>query len=115
MLKEGVSKTTVPLCNDEQGIFSTREFEKPISSRNQPTFFHYYLSVSPIDILDVQSVGNLNFDLETCDLNDAMYYNDVKEVICTENSICNKRISNAGQEWPAERPGNRPLGARDVA
>ena len=43
-----------------------------------------------------------------------MYYSDVKEVICTENLICNKRISNAGQEWSARRPGNRPIGANDA-
>ena len=48
-------------------------------------------------------------------LNDAMYYNDVNEVACTDETICNKRISYAGQEWSAGRPGNRPIGASDAA
>ena len=36
-------------------------------------------------------------------------------MICTENLNCNKRISNAEQEWLAGQPGNRPIGARDAA
>ena len=31
------------------------------------------------------------------------------------SETCNKRISNAGQEWSAGRPGNRPIGAREAA
>ena len=75
------------------------------------SFFPDSLSVSPSDILKVQSGGNVHYQLGTGDLNDAMYYNDVNEVICTENESCNKRISCAGQEWSARRPGNRPIGA----
>ena len=57
-------------------------------------------------------VGNL--ELETSDNDDAMYNSDVKKVDCT-NLICNKRISNKGQERSAGRPGNRPIGAREAA
>ena len=94
---------------------STEEIEKLVSSRNQPAFFHHSLFVSPTYISNSQSIGNSNFELEADDIDDAMYYSDVKEVICTENLICNKRISNAGQEWSAGRLGNRPIGAREAA
>ena len=56
----------------------------------------------------MQSDGNVHYQLETGDLNNAMYYNDVNEVICTDEEICNKRISCAGQEWSAGRPGEDP-------
>ena len=39
---------------------------------------------------------------------------DVNDVACTD-SQCNKRISVAGQEWSAGRPGNRPIGASGAA
>ena len=100
--------STVPIYSDEQGIVSTGEYEEPVSSRNEPAFFHHSLSVSPTDILNPQSVGNLNFELETGDIDDAMYYNDLNEVKCT-HLICNERISNVGQEWSAGRQGNRPI------
>ena len=45
---------------------------------------------------------------------DALYYNGLSEVACT-NDQCNKRVSNVGQEWLAGRPGNRPIGTREVA
>ena len=32
----------------------------------------------------------------------------------TTNTICNKKISSAGQEWSAGRLGNRPIGARNA-
>ena len=55
-----------------------------------------------------------SFELRIGDLNDVMYTSDVNEVTCT-NPNCNKRISNAGQEWSVGRPGNRPIGAREAA
>ena len=88
---------------------------QPISSGIRPKFFPYSFSVSPLDILKLQSGGNVHYLLETSDLNNAMYYNDVNQVICTENKYCNKRISCAGLERSAGRPGNRPTGARTVA
>ena len=45
---------------------------------------------------------------------DALYYNGLNEVACT-NDQCNKRVSNAGQEWLAGQPGNRPIGTREAA
>ena len=93
---------------------TTGVIEEPISSRNKPAFFTHSLSVSPTSILESQSVGKLNFELETGDLHDAFYISNVNEVACT-NEICNKRISNEGQQWSAGRLGNRPTGARDAA
>ena len=86
---------------------------EPVSSRTPPTFFDHSLSVSPTDILSAQSIGNQNFELGTGDCDDGMYISNVNEVDCT-NAICNKRISYAGQDWSAGRPGNRPIGASDA-
>ena len=64
--------------------------------------------------MSAQSIGNQNFELETGDCDDAMYISNVNEVDCT-NTICNKRISYAGQDWSEGRPDNRPIGASDAA
>ena len=68
---------------------------------DNPTFFEHSLSVN-------------NFELGTGDLNDALYISDVNDVACINDLNC-KRISVAGQERSAGRPGNRPLGARKAA
>ena len=79
----------------------------------QPTFFSHSLSAYPPDILESQSGGNVHYELETGDVNDdALYIDDLNEVACTNDNLCNKRISTAGQEWSAGRPGNRPIGAK---
>ena len=104
----------IPLLRDVQGIVSTREFEEPVSSRNQLAIFHHSLSISPTDILNSQSVWKLNFELETGEIDDSLYNNNVIEVACT-NETCNKRTSYVGQEWSAGRTGNRPIGANDAA
>ena len=99
----------------EQGIMlreGVAEVLVPSNSENEPTFFRS-LSVSAPDILNSQSGGLVQNLLEIGVVDDAMYYNDVNEVACTLD-ICNKRISCAGQEWSAGRPGNRPIGARDA-
>ena len=65
-------------------------------------------SASPSDILNLQSVGPVHYSLGTgAVFDDALYYNDVNDVACT-GSICNKRISNAGPERSAGRPGHTP-------
>ena len=97
---EGVFDT-VPLVQDVQGTLTSGGIDQSVSSGIHPQFFPDSSSVSPSDILKVQSGGNVHYQLGTGDLNDAMYYNDVNEVISTENESCNKRISNAGQEWSA--------------
>ena len=88
---------------------------EPVSSRIQPTFFPYSLSVSPTDVLNLQPAENVYYELETGDFDDVMYINDVNEVDCTENEKCDKRISCAGPEWTVGQLGNRPIGTRDAA
>ena len=79
----------------------------PLNSENEPTFFDS-LSAYPPDILESQSGGNVYHLLETgAVVDDALYENDVNDVACTD-SICNKRISDAGPEWSAGRPGHTP-------
>ena len=88
---------------------------EPVSFGLQPTFFSQSLSAYPPNILELQSGGNVHYELEAgVVVDDALYSTDLNEVACT-NEICNKRISNAGQEWSVGRPGNRPIGARTVA
>ena len=104
-----------PVISDEQGIINSGECVEPVSSRLQPTFFHSYFSASPPDILESRSGGNVHYKLEHGAVNDdALYYGDLNEVAFTIEN-CNKRISCAGPEWSAGRPGNRPIGARDAA
>ena len=65
--------------------------------------------------MKLQSDGNVQNQLETSAISDdALYVSNVNEVVCTLEQ-CNKRISCAGPEWSAGRPGNRPIGAREVA
>ena len=102
----------VSLLNDEQGIVPSGDCVEPISSGTHPTFF-YSLSVSPIDILKLQSIGNVHYELETGVDDDLLYINGLNEVACTIEK-CNKRISCAGSERSAGRPGKRPIGAREA-
>ena len=88
--------------------------DTPPIVEKDPTFFNS-LSVSSSDILRVQSGDNVQNLLETgVAIDDALYSMNVNDVACTEDT-CNKRISVAGQEWSAGRPGNRPIGAREAA
>ena len=112
MLIEGISEAIAHLNSDEQGIASTGEIEALVASKTHLAFFHS-ICVPPTDILESQSVGKLNFELGTSACDNAMYISNVNEVPCT-SEICNKRISCAGQDWLAGRPGNRPTGASDA-
>ena len=106
---------TVPPGNDKRGNLYNGRVDQPVSSGIRHSFFPNSLSVSPSDILYLQSDGNVQNLLETGVVNDdAMYSNDVNDVACTD-SQCNKRISVAGQEWSAGQLGNKPIGAREVA
>ena len=55
--------------------------------------------------MNTQSIGD--FDLVANDFDDALYYSVVNEMACTSDSICNKNMSNAGQERLAGQLGNR--------
>ena len=91
---EGILNT-VPLVSDEQGIVTSGDCVEPISSGIQPSFFPYSLFVSPPDILELQSGGNVQYELGTGANDDALYYSDLNEVACT-NDKCNKRIGVTG-------------------
>ena len=62
------------------------------------------------------SLSVQNFELESgnfVDATDAVYSNSVRDVECMDGH-CNKRISTAGPEWSAGRPGHTPT-RRDFA
>ena len=107
---------TVPPVRDAQGILNSGDGVEPVASGISHSFFLGSLSVSALDVLKLQSGGNVQNLLETgVAFDDALYSMDLNDVACTENEICNKKISHAGQEWSAGRPGNRPIGACDAA
>ena len=94
LLDQGILNI-VPPIRDEQGILANEDCVELAASENESTFFPYSLSVSPSDILNLQSGGNVQYELETGDCDDALYINDVNDVACTVLK-CNKRISCAG-------------------
>ena len=99
----------VPPVGDAQGILNSGDCVEPVASRIRHSFFPNSLSVSPPDILKSQSGGVVQNLLEpgAVDDDDALYISDVNDVACTEGN-CNKRISDAGPERSAGRPGHTP-------
>ena len=99
---------------DAQGILSGTCVE-PMSSAICSSFFvDNSFSAGPVDILSLQSAGPVHYMLGTgAIVGDGMYEQDVNDVDCTD-SICNKRISYAGPERSAGRPGHTPI-RRDLA
>ena len=111
--KQAVS-ATVQIENPAQDIFDSDTCVEPVAMGNSQ-FFPYSLSASSPDIL-LQSGEPVHYMLGSgtgVDDCDAMYNMYVKDVACTESS-CNKRISYAGPEWSAGRPGHTPT-RRDIA
>ena len=95
------NSATVPKHSNTQGILYSGNVLNPVVSGNGSQFFvQNSFSASSPEILTLQigepvyySLGNgVNVDGETL-------YGDFK---------CNKRISNAGPEWSAGRPGHTP-------
>ena len=103
---------TVPKDRNTQGILYSGNVVNPVVSGNGSQFFvHNSLSASSSDILELQSVEPVHYLLGTgASDDDALYTVDVKDVACTKKS-CNKRISCAGPDWSAGRPGLTPFGA----
>ena len=65
---------------------------------------------SELPSYSLNSLSVRNFELESgnfVDATDAVYSNSVIDVECMEGH-CNKRISTAGPEWSAGRPGHTP-------
>ena len=108
LANRGISNI-VPVFSDEQGIVNSGYCVESVSSGLNPTFFHSSFSACPPGILESQSGGNVHYELETGPVvDDAMYSSDVYDVACT-NDHCNKRISVAGPERSAGRPGHTPI------
>ena len=98
----------VPPVGDVQGIFTNGENVEPVASGVRPKFFLDSLSVSSSDILRVQSGDIVQNLLGTGAVDDdALYNSNVNDVACTLEP-CNKRISVAGPERSAGRPGHTP-------
>ena len=104
---------TVHYSSDAQGMSGT--CVEPVTSESCSSLFvDDSFSASPVDILSLQSAGPVHYTLGTGDIvGDAMYENDVNDVACTVEN-CNKRISYAGPERSAGRPGHTPI-RRDLA
>ena len=97
--------TTVTVSRDAQGTFDSDECVEPVASKISSQFFHS-LSVSAPDILESQSGGPVQNLLESgAMVDDALYKHDVNDVACMDGT-CNKRISVAGPERSAGRPGH---------
>ena len=77
----------------------------PIAIDHSSQFFNSF-SASPSDNFAVQSVGHVHYELDSGVVGGESLYGDFK---------CNKRISNAGPDWSAGRPGTMPFGARTAA
>ena len=107
-MADGEIPATVLLERDAQGNSISGTCVDPVVSRICSPFFTHSFSASPSDILKLQSVGPVHYSLGIgAVFDDALYYNDVNDVACTD-SICNKRISDAGPERSAGRPGHTP-------
>ena len=99
---------------DAQGIISGTCVELVTSDICSSFFVDNSFSASPVDILSLHSAGPIHYTLGTgAIVGDAMYEKDVYDVACMD-SICNKRISYAGPERSAGRPGHTPI-RRDLA
>ena len=101
----------VYLENPAQEICTGDTSVESVAVGNSSQFFHpsNSLSASPSDILE-QSVGPVHSLLNNgvnVDGGETLYENDVKDVACMDFK-CNKRISYAGPERSAGRPGHTP-------
>ena len=112
-IETGGYSLAVHVENPAQEIFDRDTCVEPVAVGNSSHFIPYSLSASSPDIL-LQSgepvhymlgsgTGAVNFD------GDAMYDEYVKDVACMDFQKCNKRISYAGPEWSAGRPGHTPI------
>ena len=99
---EDILNMFTPVENDAQKLLYSGQAVDSVTSE-LPSYSLHSLSVR-------------NFELESgnfVDANNAMYIKNLKDVECTVGH-CNKRISTAGSEWSAGRPGHTPT-RRDVA
>ena len=102
---EGAVSATVQLANNAQEIVDSGTCFRPVPFENSSPFFNSF-SANPSDTFPLQFVGPVHYVLESGDVGGDSLYSDL---------TCNKRISNAGPDWSAGRPGNRPFGASTAA
>ena len=95
---EGAVSATVQLANNAQEIVDSGTCFQPVAFENSSSFFNSF-SASPSDTFPMQSVGPVHYVLDSGVVGGDSLYGDLK---------CNKRISNAGPEWSAGRPGHTP-------
>ena len=108
-MADGGIPATVTLDRDAQGTFASGDCVDPVVSEFRSQFFSHFLSAYPPDILELQSGGNVQYLLGTGAIfDDALYYHNVNDVACMDGP-CNKRISVAGPERSAGRPGHTPI------
>ena len=96
------SSATVLSHRTAQGHLYSGIGVNPVAIENcSPFFIDHSFSASSADILPVQSVEHVTYSLDTGVNNggDELLYDSLK---------CNKRISCAGPEWSAGRPGHMP-------
>ena len=92
---------TVPTLNNTQGIFDSGNVVNPVVSGEGSQFFvQNSFSASSSEILTLQTDEPVHYLLGNGVSVDG-------ETLCNDFK-CNKRISNAGPEWSAGRPGHTP-------
>ena len=113
VLETGGNSFTVHLENPAQDICTSDICVEPVAVGNTSQFFQNSFSASSSDIL-LQSGEPVHYMLGKGAVNvdgekKALYYNgeSVKDVACMDPNF--KRISNAGPEWSAGRPGHTPI------
>ena len=109
---KGNVQTVPPKRNDAQGTIDSGGSVEPVASRNRHLLFPYFLkiSVSPPDILTLQSGGNVQNKLEIGEILDDALLNEVDYVACT-NLKCNlKGLVLRGRRGRRGDRAIRPLG-----
>ena len=95
---ERAVSATIQLANNAQEIVDSGTCFQPVAFENSSPFFNSF-SASPSDHFTLQSVGPVHYVLDSGVVGGDSLYGGLK---------CNKRISNAGLEWSAGRPGHTP-------
>ena len=90
----------VSVYSSAQGILNSEQCIQPVAAESSSPFFNSF-SASPSDTFPLQSIGPVHYVLDFGVVGGDSLYGDLK---------CNKRISNAGQEWSGGDRAIRPLG-----
>ena len=107
-MADGGFLATVPIERDAQRTFTNGDCVDLVVYETRSQFFTHSFSACPLGILNLQSDGPVHSLLEFgAVVDDALYNHDVNDVACKDRN-CNKRISVAGPERSAARPGHTP-------